>query len=245
MLKIKIAIPCKEGNDTCFLDRDETRKEIEELKSAEIADIDLSINRGNTLTLTQFGNKFINECKNDFDYLILMHSDVLFSLKTFVNKLIEVKDKYDVIGFAGTKKLTLNESPLTWFTGSNIFFDKRYGQVTQKVGNEYVSSLFNATDPNTTDTEVVTIDGLMMCLSRKAMQSDVLFDEQFTYDFYDLDYCLSIQTKTTLKIGVIVQSDLVHESPGAAILNEKYLIPEGKFRTKWMAAFAVSPKIDQ
>ena len=72
MLKIKIAIPCKEGNDTCFLDRDETRKEIEELKSAEIADIDLSINRGNTLTLTQFGNKFINECKNDFDYLILM-----------------------------------------------------------------------------------------------------------------------------------------------------------------------------
>lgn len=234
MLKIKIAIPCKEdAGNILLLSNPRSKEEIEQLESEDIAKIDISTMPNNTLTLTQFGNKFIQESKDEYDYLILMHSDVDLSLNEFVKHLIEVKDKYDIVGLAGTKKLFISQSPLTWFTGSHKYPNERYGRITHNHDGMMIESFFNKEKPDVFDTEVITIDGLLMCLNKKTLQNEkARFDEQFTYDFYDLDFCLNAQINTDLKIGVFVQPT-IHKSLGKSVLTEEYLNPERKFRAKW------------
>lgn len=234
MLKIKIAIPCKEdAGNILLLSNPRSKEEIEQLENEDIAKIDISTMPNNTLTLTQFGNKFIQESKDEYDYLILMHSDVDLSLNEFVKHLIEVKDKYDIVGLAGTKKLFISQSPLTWFTGSHKYPNERYGRITHNHDGMMIESFFNKEKPDVFDTEVITIDGLLMCLNKKTLQNEkARFDEQFTYDFYDLDFCLNAQINTDLKIGVFVQPT-IHKSLGKSVLTEEYLNPERKFRAKW------------
>lgn len=234
MLKIKIAIPCKEDvNNILLLNNTRTKEEIELLEKEGLAQIDIFVNPNNILTLTQFGNKMIEEAKDSYDYLILMHSDVDLSLNEFVKHLIEVKDKYDIVGMAGTKKLFISQSPLTWFTGSHKYPNERYGRITHNHDGMMLESFFNKEKPEVFDTEAITIDGLLMCLDKKTMQNEkARFDEQFTYDFYDLDFCLNVQINTDLKIGIFIQPT-IHKSLGKSVLTEEYLNPERKFRAKW------------
>ena len=234
MLKIKIAIPCKDGPEAILLTKNpRTKEEIEQLEKEGVAKIDVYEHPNNTLTLTQFGNKMLEECKDEYDYMIFMHADVDLSLNEFVKHLIEVKDKYDVVGMAGTKKLFISQSPLTWFTGSHKYSNERYGRITHNHDGMMLESFFSRDKPDVFDTEVVTIDGLLMCFNKKTMQNEkARFDEQFTYDFYDLDFCLNAQVNTDLKIGVFVQPT-IHNSLGKSVLTEEYLVPERKFRAKW------------
>ena len=96
-----------------------------------------------------------------------------------------------------------------------------------------IETFFNRADPSALDTEVVTIDGLLMCFNKKTMQNEkARFDERFTYDFYDLDFCLNVHFNTDLKIGVFVMPT-VHNSMGRSILKEEYKIPDKMFHDKW------------
>ena len=234
MLNIKIAIPCKGSSEEVLLfNNPRFLEERKKLKDEGVACIDTIANVNNTYTLTQFGNKMIDESKNDYDYLILMHSDVDLSIYDFVKKLIETKDKYDVVGMAGTKKLFISQSPLTWFTGSNRFKEDRYGRITHDHDGFMVESFFNEKKKDVTDTEVLAIDGLLMCLDKKVLNDPkTRFDENFTYDFYDLDFCINVQLNTDYKIGVIVLPT-IHKSVGKAVLDKEFLVPERKFRVKW------------
>lgn len=234
MVKIRIQIPCKDGPGNILLEKNpKTKEDIERLEREEIALVHTVFCPDNKLTLTQFGNKAIEESKDYYDYLVLMHSDVDISLYEFVRRVLETKDKYDVVGLAGTKKLFISQSPLTWFTGSNRYPRERYGRITHNHSGMMLESFFNRDKPETKDTEVLTVDGLLMCLNKKTMQNEkARFDEQFTYDFYDLDFCLNVQVNTDLKIGTIVMPT-IHNSLGKSVLTEEYLIPERKFRIKW------------
>ena len=233
MLKIQIRIPCKDGEENILLSKNpRTAEDIDKLEKEGIASVSISNYPNNKLTLTQFGNKAIEESK-DCDYLILMHSDVDVSIYDFVKQLVNTKDKYDIDGLTGTKKLFLSQSPLTWFTGSHKYPKDRYGRITHNHDGMMLESFFNKEKPDVFHTEVVTIDGLLMCLNKKTMQNEkARFDEQFTYDFYDLDFCLNIQANTDLKIGVFVM-ETIHNSLGKSVLTEEFLVPERKFRAKW------------
>ena len=234
MINVLISVPCKNNPDTILLKNKRYSDDVNKLKNENIAIVDLEESFGNKLSLSEFGNKAIYKAlEKNYDYLILMHSDVDLSIYDFVKNLIKTKDKYDIVGLVGTKKLFISQSPLTWFTGSNKFTKERYGRITQNVNGMMLESFFNRENPNVLDTEVITIDGLLMCLNRKTMLNEkARFDEQFTFDFYDLDFCMNVQLNTDLKIGVFVQQ-AIHESIGKSVLSDKYLIPERKFRIKW------------
>lgn len=234
MLKIRIAIPSKDGEVLLRKNR-KLKDEVEQLKSEGIADISIQYRIFNDLTLTKFGNSTIEECKDDYDYLILMHSDVSLSLYDFVKALIKNREKYDIVGVAGTRKLFLSHSPLTWFTGSNNYPNERYGRITHEHGGILLESFFNKADPYALDADAVAIDGLLMCLNKKTMQNEkARFDEQFTYDFYDLDFCVNVSFNTDLKIGILVVPTL-HLSVGKSVLTEEFMIPDKKFHDKWDA----------
>lgn len=178
-------------------------------------------------------NRFLNESKNDnTDILMLLHADVMFDYNTVMKHYLKVSEKYDIVGFAGTKKIDLSISPLTWFTGSRNFERERFGRITHKQFNLGESFFNGFSHPEIKDTEVSTIDGLCMILNKKVINSDVQFDERFNFDFYDLDFCLTSIIQKHLKIGVMIEP-VIHESVGTSILRSEYLIEERKFREKW------------
>lgn len=235
MTTIEIHVPCK--NSECLLSKTpEFNKDIESLKNDGI-NVSLILHEHNKKGLGELYNSILKDIRNakkEIDYLFLMHSDVSFSLKEIVHRIIDVGDKYDLIGFAGTKKINLGRSPLTWFTGSHRFVEQRYGKITQNYLGRglLVESFFNEKFPDTMDTEVACVDGLCLILTKTLIQSDILFDEKFKTDFYDLDFCLQTVISKKKKIGCVVVP-VYHDSVGESVLTDKFLKIENDFRKKW------------
>lgn len=171
--------------------------------------------------------------EKDVDYLVFLHSDVSFNVSSFLSHLEEVGPKYDLIGLCGTSTLNVSQSPLNWWNGSNLTPFEKWGCVTHgELGDQ--TSYFSNHSPNVQDTEVACIDGLCIIFARKALDSDMLFDEDLgKFDFYDTDISCQAMMKYGLKIGVMVQHDLCHYSVGRSILTNDFLATEVKFRKKW------------
>ena len=64
-----------------------------------------------------------------------------------------------------------------------------------------------------------------------AGEQKILFDEQFTFDFYDLDFTLQCTLKK-LRVGTIPIC-ITHMSHGAGINNERYILLQNKFKEKY------------
>lgn len=192
----------------------------------------------NKIDLPAIYNKQIDESINpnthtcDFDYLILLHSDVVLNIDSFIQHLQEIDGKYDLIGLAGTKKLNASHIPLNWFTGSNLFTECRYGDVTMVENGKQRRSIYNK-EKEIRDTQVVCIDGLCLIISKKLIESGLRFDENIApFDFYDTDISFQAIFKYKAKVGVMVEP-VFHESVGKGILKEQFLEYDKKFKEKW------------
>lgn len=193
----------------------------------------IAINNNNQ-PLPKIYNKYLGETRknNDADFLIFMHADVFLDIKHLLNHIVECKDKYDVMGLCGTSILNVSQSPLNWWTASNPTPQAKWGCVTHgELGNQ--TSFFNQHSPDITDHEVACIDGLCIIFGPKAIQSEMMFDDQFIWDFYDTDISLQTILKYNMKLGVLVERSLQHYSVGRSILTQDFLTHEIDFRKKW------------
>lgn len=209
----------------------------EQLEETEKTGITTKINflSNNSLSLTVAYNKFLDDIREnhkDTDYVILMHSDVAFDYAKLISTLEKLGDKYDLIGFAGTKKAKISQSPLTWFTGSIPFPEERFGKIAMKTGDNLSESFYNEKNPDVTDTRVALVDGLCLILNKKMLESDIRFDERFGNDFYDSDFCLQCLKNYDFKIGVIVMP-VVHLSVGESVKSKQFLGVNKDFCEKW------------
>lgn len=189
----------------------------------------------NTNSLADVYNTFINMHRNakDIDYLVFMHADVSLDLKKFIEHIENVDGKYDVLGLCGCSKISVSQSPLNWWTGSNLFPEHKWGCVSHGELGDTIS-FFNNHSPNITDHEVACIDGLCIILSKNAIENTtVLFDPTFTFSHYDTDFSFECVLKQKLKLGVIIRKDLKHWSVGKSILTPEFKEAEVKFRNKW------------
>ena len=75
----------------------------------------------------------------------------------------------------------------------------------------------------------LTIDGCFMAFANNGLK--LRFDEQFQWDFYDIDICLNAYKKG-MKVGVepII---LTHGSIGKGLLKPEFLESQRKFLDKW------------
>lgn len=189
----------------------------------------------NKLSLADVYNSFIEKHRatKDIDCLVLMHADVRLNIESLLKHIEEVDGKYDVIGLCGCSKMTVSASPLNWWTASNPFPKHKWGCVSHgELGNQL--SYFSAHHPMTYDHEVACIDGLCIILTKKAIEdSDILFDRTFEFSHYDTDFSFQCVMQKGLKLGVIVQKDLQHQSVGKSILTPEFMQSEEKFRAKW------------
>lgn len=189
----------------------------------------------NTFPLAAVYNNFLKDIRtqeNKPDFVVFMHADVDIDLKHFIEHIEACKDKYDVIGLCGTSIFNVSQSPLNWWTGSNPTPYAKWGCVTHgELGGK--KSFFSEDRKEQTDAEVACIDGLCIVFGHKAIESDMLFDEQFAFDFYDSDISLQTILKQHLKLGVVVEESLQHYSVGKSILSQDFLKHEVEFRKKW------------
>lgn len=171
------------------------------------------------------------------DALVFMHGDVSFNLSNFINHLEQLHAKYDLIGLCGTSIFNVSQSPLNWWTGSNPTPNAKWGCVTHGELSDQ-TSYFSQHSPMTMDAEVACIDGLCIIFTKKALETDMMFDESLgSFDFYDSDISMQALVKYKLKIGVMVQKDLCHYSVGRSILTPEFLDSEELFRKKWNLPF--------
>lgn len=213
---------------------------------SELSDNNITVYQdgNNSASLGTIYNSYLHifRTEKDIDFAIFMHSDVKFDLQHLLAHIEECKDKYDVMGLCGTSTLNVSQSPLNWFTGSNPTPNTRYGHVTHgELGN--LHSDFGAHSPNTTDHEVACIDGVCIIFGPKALKSELKFDEQFMFDFYDTDISLQTVMKYGMKLGVIVEPSLQHYSAGKSILTTNFLMSEIKFRQKWNFEIPINSSI--
>lgn len=175
----------------------------------------------------------VRKASSDVDFLVFMHADVSLDFGSYLPHLEEVEASYDVYGLCGCSKISVEKSPLNWFTGSQEWPEARWGCVTHgELGGQ--TSFFNSAWPGVRDHRVVCIDGLGIALSKKAcMKPEVAFDPQFSFSHYDTDFSMSCCLKWDLKLGVVVQRELQHWSVGKSILQPSFLDSEKLFRAKW------------
>lgn len=235
MKKIDVYMPAKENECLLFQNNSNYLEIVENLKSNNICEISFRLIENNKEVLTKLYNSILAKYRSNeysVDYVIFMHSDVNFNIENFVKHLLSLEDKYDIIGLAGSKKINLKATPLSWFTASNDRSDERYGYIVSKFNGMDIPSFFNENHPNVTDTETASVDGLCMILSKKIIDSDIKFDEQFENDFYDLDFCLQSMLNYNFTVGTMIEPTY-HTSVGESILGTKFLEFENKFREKW------------
>lgn len=217
-------------DDNFLFPREETNKF--EIKHPEVS---FAYIANNTESLADIYNAFIldHRQKKDIDYLVLMHADVRLNLEKLIQHITNVEGKYDVLGLCGCSKISLSETPLNWFTGSKKYINYRWGCVTHGELKGQ-TSYFSIHTPDKMDAEVACIDGLCIIFTPKALyDSDILFDNTFMFNQYDTDISLQCVLQKKLKLGCIVEKDLMHFSVGKSILSDDFLKSEEKFREKW------------
>lgn len=207
-----------------------TEKDFDSVKNT--TDVEFILN--NSIPITKIYNQKLAEMRKlkTHDYLIFVHSDAHVNIEQMLIHLEQVHGKYDILGLCGTEYVNISESPLNWYTASLKKPDKRWGSVIHgEIGNK--QTYFSFDRPDITDHEVGCIDGVCIIFSSTALESNICFDEQFLFDQYDTDLSLQCILQYKLKLGVIVELSLIHNSVGKSILSIDFLIHELDLRRKW------------
>jgi len=170
--------------------------------------------------------------KLDTDFIICVHDDVIIDDVRIFDKIEEYSKLYDIMGVAGGCNFSFKRhARLSWMSVIDQKIDLA-GSVNHRMSKEGdIPELFSTSCYGLCPRRAYAIDGLIMIFNKKAYKS-IKFDEQFMFDFYDLDICFSAY-KEKLKVGVIPLA-VTHYSKGEGILVDKYLVEQKKFTDKWL-----------
>jgi GT2 family glycosyltransferase len=147
----------------------------------------------------------------DDDILIFCHDDIYLLDYYWIDVIVTALNKYDIVGLAGnTERIKMQPS---W-----LFSDITLSKFNQETLSGIVAHGRELPPQNLTiygapDQQVELLDGLLLAVKDKTIKNNNLcFDEQFCYDFYDLDFCRLARSKG-LTLGTMALS-VMHESGG-------------------------------
>lgn len=193
----------------------------------------------NTNGLSKSYNKSIkiieNNIKNNLykkedTYIIFVHDDVYITDIFLKEKLQKAFNNFDIVGVAGSTIIDLNSERVGWHLSSKEYLS---GSVEHLVNNKIENSPTYWTYFGITPKRVIVIDGLFIAVKYTSINDKnyLYFDEQFTFDLYDIDFCLNAN-KHNLKIGTY-NIHLTHLSQGEGINDERYIKSEHLLRKKY------------
>ncbi|MFN9175704.1 MAG: tetratricopeptide repeat protein [Synechocystis sp.] len=168
----------------------------------------------NRAGLSEIYNRAI-ETETDQDILVFIHDDVWIDDYYFADRIIAGLAQFDVIGVAGNTRLAPNH--LSWHTNHESGEpDLPYLSGAIAHGPDPFDNAINYYGPAPQPCEL--LDGVLLATRRSTLRAkSVRFDPQFTFHFYDLDFCRAARqrglTLGTWPIAITNQSEGVFNSP--------------------------------
>ena len=170
-----------------------------------------------------------NLYKKEDEYIIFVHDDVYITDIFIKEKLQKAFEKFDIVGVAGSVIINLGLERIGWHLASKEYLS---GSVEHVVNNKQEDSPTFWTYFGPTPKKVSVIDGVFIAVKYKSIiDKNVKFDEQFTFDLYDIDFCISA-IKSNLEIGTS-NIHLTHLSQGEGINENRYIKAENLLRKKY------------
>jgi Glycosyltransferase like family len=163
----------------------------------------------NTKPLPTIYNRSINADRDDA-ILVFVHDDVWLDDFHLAARLVDALNVFDVVGVAGN--LHAADGHVGWaFTSESLAWDKP-DNLSGAVGHgEQPFGAVSAFGPTPTRCEL--LDGMFLAAKRSVLRAaNVLFDPQFDFHFYDLDFCRTAAA-AGLHIGTWPIS-MTHQSAG-------------------------------
>jgi GT2 family glycosyltransferase len=169
-------------------------------------------------------NTFIRG-KNNNKHIIFIHDDVLVEDLFFIEKLDLAFEKYSVVGLAGSKKVNLASEIAAWHIMSQR--EDFVGEVAHSKDGKYWTTVFGPTD-----SRALLVDGLFIGVTIKdLLEKNVIFDENFTFHHYDLDFSLQL-SQNKIKCGVF-PIKVTHFGLGDSMNSDEWRKSNEKFKQKW------------
>ena len=184
----------------------------------------------NTAGLAQVYNHAISAFANNLpQYFLFIHDDVYLSDFYWYERLKEGLTHFDVIGLAGNKNSYENQYSWLW-NGENT--QDLEENLSGRVGHGKGWSYDNVSAYGEVPSQVKLIDGLFMAVKGAIFEDlKIRFDPQFDFDFYDLDFCRTVDV-CGYKIGTWPIA-VAHESGGHFGSSPRWQAAAQKYRNKW------------
>ena len=192
-------------------------------------EVELDIHYDNTSGLPKVYNKAIDN-STDFDFIAFIHDDVWINDYLFFSKVIS--SEFDVIGNVGGLQYI---PPKDWKTRPFLWTEASKGKASGFVLHKHPidPNLFLPSSFGPSPLPCVWLDGQMIIFNRKALESALVWDEEFDFDFYDGSLC-GMAREMGLKVGT-APILATHMSCGQGMMAHKdvYMESQRKFIAKW------------
>lgn len=191
--------------------------------------IDLKLFPNNKKGLPELYNQIIRESANDPATLVFAHDDLYILDFFWCSRLKEGLKNFDVIGLAGNKRRVPNQP--SWAFIDNKFTWDNPDNLSGVVGHGHGFPPSNLSIFGTPRQKVLLLDGLLLAAeSQTLITNSLFFDEQFSFHFYDLDFCRQAEEKN-VSCGTWDLA-LIHES-GGSFGSDAWMKSYQKYIEKW------------
>lgn len=166
------------------------------------------------------------------EVLVFVHDDVWLDDPEWIAKVLIALERYDIVGVCGSTVI-LTKQP-TWVHGI-----VQNGNEWDLGGAHLVGAIGHGQLRNGTVTvfgppiaSCQLLDGVFLAMRRApVLQSDVLFDEQFDFHFYDMDFCRGAR-RAGLELGTWPIA-LTHQSTGESLHSPGWQTGYERYIKKW------------
>ncbi len=171
----------------------------------------LSITPDNRRGLPSVYNQAILETEEDPAILVFAHDDLHFTDFFWCHRLLEALDHFQIVGLAGNKR-RIDQQPGWAFINTQLTWDDQTN-LSGVVAHGKGFPPNNLSNFGPSRQQVKLLDGLFLAVRSETLwQHNLMFDEQFDFHFYDMDFCR--QAEVASLICGTWDIALIHESGG-------------------------------
>ncbi|HEX5337280.1 MAG TPA: glycosyltransferase [Gallionella sp.] len=186
----------------------------------------------NARGLSEIFNGGIEQADDDA-ILVFMHDDVWIDEENFADTVIAGLERFDVIGVAGNRRRVPNQ-PAWAFIDQQFTWDDK-ANLSGRVAHGK-TACGPVSDFGAVPAECELLDGVFLSARKSRLkQRGVMFDAQFDFHFYDMDFCRSAR-QAGLRLGTWPVK-LTHQS-GGAFGSPQWKAMYGRYLRKWDAPLA-------
>lgn len=191
--------------------------------------IEVDLYPENNHGLSKVYNNSIERAKDSPAILVFAHDDITITDHFWIDRLIKGVNEFDIIGVIGNKRIT--QEQVSWCKNIDTTNEPdEFLSGTVAIGHRFSPGWFVSYGES--NTPVKLLDGMFLsCYSSTLIKTGLRFDEQFDFNFYDLDFCRQADqlglTMGTWNISV------VHESMGY-LSGENWYTNGNKYFDKWV-----------